>query len=210
MINILVVDDHPIVRTGLRQILAAAPDMKILDEAGSGEDALKLLRRRKYDLVILDVALPGIGGLEVLRRIKAGTPAIPVLMLSMYPEEHYAVRTLKLGAAGYLCKEHFPDDLITAIRKIMRGGKYLGRYVEDNIELSLRTDDKRLPHETLSPREYQVMCQIASGKTVGEIAKELSLSVKTVNTHREHILRKLELRNNVAIARYAIECRLII
>jgi len=210
MINILVVDDHPIVRTGLRQILAAAPDMKIMDEAGSGEDALKLLRRRKYDLVILDVALPGIGGLEVLRRIKAGTPAVPVLMLSMYPEEHYAVRTLKLGAAGYLCKEHFPDDLITAIRKILRGGKYLGRYVEDNIELSLRTDDKRLPHETLSPREYQVMCQIASGKTVGEIAKELSLSVKTVNTHREHILRKLELRNNVAIARYAIECRLII
>lgn len=210
MINILVVDDHPIVRTGLRQILAAAPDMKIQDEAGSGEDALKLLRRRKYDLVILDVALPGIGGLEVLRRIKAGTPAVPVLMLSMYPEEHYAVRTLKLGAAGYLCKEHFPDDLITAIRKILRGGKYLGRYVEDNIELSLRTDDKRLPHETLSPREYQVMCQIASGKTVGEIAKELSLSVKTVNTHREHILRKLELRNNVAIARYAIECRLII
>ncbi|OGS11189.1 MAG: DNA-binding response regulator [Elusimicrobia bacterium RIFOXYA2_FULL_58_8] len=210
MINILVVDDHPIVRTGLRQILTAAPDMKIQDEAGSGEDALKLLRRRKYDLVILDVALPGIGGLEVLRRIKAGTPAVPVLMLSMYPEEHYAVRTLKLGAAGYLCKEHFPDDLITAIRKILRGGKYLGRYVEDNIELSLRTDDKRLPHETLSPREYQVMCQIASGKTVGEIAKELSLSVKTVNTHREHILRKLELRNNVAIARYAIECRLII
>lgn len=210
MINILVVDDHPIVRTGLRQILAAAPDMKIMDEAGSGEDALKLLRRRKYDLVILDVALPGIGGLEVLRRIKTDTPAVPVLMLSMYPEEHYAVRTLKLGAAGYLCKEHFPDDLITAIRKIMRGGKYQGRYVEDNVELSLRTDDKRLPHETLSQREYQVMCQIASGKTVGEIAKELSLSVKTVSTHREHILRKLELRNNVAIARYAIECRLIL
>ncbi len=210
MINILVVDDHPIVRTGLKQILAAAPDIRITSEAGSGEEALKLLKRKKYDLVILDIALPGISGLEVLRRIKAVMPAVPVLMLSMYPEEHYAVRTLKLGAAGYLSKEHFPDDLIVAIRKIMRGEKYLGQYVEDNVESSLRVTDKRPLHETLSPREHQIMCLIASGKPVGEIAKELSLSVKTVNTHREHILRKLDLRNNVGIARYAIECRLIL
>lgn len=210
MINILVVDDHPVVRTGLKQILAAAPDIRITGEAGSGEEALKLLKRKKYDLLILDIALPGISGLEVLRRIKAAMPAVPVLILSMYPEEHYAVRTLKLGAAGYLSKEHFPDDLIIAIRKVMNGGKYLGQYVEDNVESSLRAADKRAPHETLSPREHQVMCLLASGKSVGEIAKELTLSVKTVNTHREHILQKLDLRNNVGIARYAIECRLII
>lgn len=210
MINILVVDDHPVVRTGLKQILAAAPDIRIAGEAGSGEEALKLLKRKKFDLLILDIALPGISGLEVLRRIKAAMPALPVLILSMYPEEHYAVRTLKLGAAGYLSKEHFPDDLIGAIRKVMSGGKYLGQYVEDNVESSLHAADKRAPHETLSPREHQVMCLLASGKSVGEIAKELSLSVKTVNTHREHILRKLDLRNNVGIARYAIECRLVI
>ncbi|MBU2574265.1 MAG: response regulator transcription factor [Elusimicrobia bacterium] len=210
MIKVLIADDHPIVRTGLRQILLKAPDIQITGEVGSGEEALKLLGRQKYDVVILDIVLPGLGGLEVLRRIKTKMPSIPVLMLSMYPEEHYAVRTLKLGAAGYLSKEHFPDEVISAIRKVVRGGKYLGQAIIDNVESSLRAGDKRMPHETLSSREYQVMCMIASGKPVGSIAKELSLSVKTIDTYRAHILRKLNLRNNVAIARYAIECRLVI
>lgn len=210
MIRVLLADDHPIVRTGMKQVLLKAPDIKITGEAGSGEEALQLLRCQKYDLVILDISLPGISGLEALRRIKARTPTLPVLMLSMYPEEHYAERTLKLGAAGYLSKEHLPDEVIDAIRKVVRGGKYLSQSLADNVDLSLRAADKRMPHETLSPREYQVMCMIASGKTVGGIAKELSLSVKTIDTFRAHILRKLNLRNNVAIARYAIEYHLVI
>jgi len=193
----------------MKQVLLKAPDIRITGEAGSGEEAIDLLRREKYDLVILDIALPGISGLETLRRIKARTPALPVLMLSMYPEEHYAERTLKLGAAGYLSKENLPDEVIGAIRKVARGGKYLSQSLTDNVELSLRAADQRMPHETLSSREYQVMCMIASGKTVGGIAKELSLSVKTIDTFRAHILRKLNLRNNVAIARYAIEYHLI-
>jgi DNA-binding NarL/FixJ family response regulator len=210
MIRVLLADDHPIVRTGMKQVLLKAPDIQITGEAGSGEEALQLLRHQKYDLVILDISLPGISGLEALRRIKAKTPTLPVLMLSMYPEEHYAERTLKLGAAGYLSKEHLPDEVIDAIRKVVRGGKYLSQSLADNVELSLRAADKRMPPETLSPREYQVMCMIASGKTVGVIAKELSLSVKTIDTFRAHILRKLNLRNNVAIARYAIEYHLVI
>jgi DNA-binding NarL/FixJ family response regulator len=210
MIKVLVADDHPIVRNGLRQILLKAPDIRIAGEAGSGEEALRQLGIQKYDLVILDIALPGIGGIEVLRRIKARIPSLPVLMLSMYPEEHYAERTLKLGASGYMSKERFPDDVIGAIRKVARGEKYLSPAMAADVSSSLRASDKRLPHETLSPREHQVMCLLASGKTVGAIAKELSLSVKTIDTHRAHILQKLNLRNNVAIARYALECRLVI
>ena len=167
MIKVFVADDHPIVRNGLRQILQKAPDIQIAGEAGSGEEALKQLGRQKYDLLILDIALPGIGGIEVLRRIKARTPSMPVLMLSMYPEEHYAERTLKLGASGYLSKEHFPDDVIGAIRKVVRGGVYLSPALAGNIPSSLRAADQRMPHETLSPREHQVMSMIASGKTVG-------------------------------------------
>lgn len=210
MIRILVADDHPIVRTGLKQILLKAPDMQVACEVGSGEEVLKQLSRQKFDMVILDIALPGIGGIEVLRRIKAKAPSLPVLMLSMYPEEHYAERTLKLGASGYLSKQHFTDDIIGAIRKVLRGEKYVGPAIAENVSFSLRAADKRLPHETLSPREHQVMCMIASGKTVGAIAKELSLSVKTIDTYRAHILQKLELRNNVEIARYALECRLVL
>lgn len=210
MIRVFVADDHPIVRNGLKQILLKAPDIQVAGEAGSGEDALKQLSRQKYDLVILDIALPGIGGIEVLRRIKAKTPSLPVLMLSMYPEEHYAERTLKLGASGYLSKEHFPDDVIGAIREVARGGRYLSPAMADDVSSSLRAADRRLPHDTLSPREHQVMCMIASGQTVGAIAKELALSVKTIDTYRAHILQKLNLRNNVAIARYAIECRLVV
>lgn len=209
MIRVFIADDHPIVRNGLRQILLKAPDIQVAGEADSGEEALKQLGRQKYDLVILDIALPGIGGIEVLRRIKARTPSLPVLMLSMHPEEHYAERTLKLGASGYLSKQHFPDDVIGAIHKVARGGTYLSPTLAGDIPSALRAADARMPHETLSPREHQVMSMIATGKTVGAIAKELSLSVKTIDTYRAHILLKLNLRNNVAIARYALECGLV-
>lgn len=208
MIRVLVADDHPIVHNGLRQIFLKAPDISLADEVRTGEEALKKLRYGRYDILILDISLPGMGGLEVLRRLKAAKNPTPVLILSMYPEEHYALRTLEMGASGYLSKENVPTEVIGAIRKILGGGTYLSAELADGMIGSEPARRKRPPHEALSPREYQVMCMLASGKTVGKIARALSLSVKTVDTYRAHILEKLRLRNNVDIARYALENRL--
>ncbi|MFA5139245.1 MAG: response regulator transcription factor [Elusimicrobiota bacterium] len=208
MIRLLVADDHPIVRDGLRQILLKAPDIRIVDEAGTGEEALRKLRRRSFDVVILDIALPGMSGLEVLKRIKMRTPGLPVLMLSMYPEEHYAGWTLKMGASGFVGKENFSSDIIAAIRKVASGRDFISASLAEKIAIRQRSGRKS-PHERLSPREYQIMCMLASGKAVGAVARELSLSVKTVDTHRARILEKLDLRNNVGIARYALEHHLI-
>jgi len=208
MIRLLVADDHPIVRDGLRQIAMRTPDIRILDEAGSGEEALRKLVAGKFDVVVLDVALPGMSGLEVLRKIKSRFPRLPVLMLSMYPEGQYALRTIKLGAAGYLGKEHFSSEMIAAIRKVAAGKEYLSPSLIEDMAVRRRAS-RGLPHERLSPREHQIMSLLACGKTVGAIARELGLSVKTVNTHRAHILEKLGVRNNVGIARYALENRLV-
>lgn len=208
MIRVLVADDHPIVPNGLRQIFLKAPDIVVAGEATTAEDALKKLRQGKYDLLILDISLPVMGGLEVLRRIKAEKLATPVLMLSMYPEEHYAERTLRMGAAGYLGKENMPDEVIGAVRKVVRGSRYVSPAVAEIMSMPGATDRRKPPHEALSAREYQVMCMLASGKTVGAIARALTLSVKTIDTYRAHILQKLNLRNNVEIARYALENRL--
>ena len=161
------------------------------------------MKRKRYGLVILDIALPGVSGLEVLKEIKSRRPETPVLVLSMYPEKHYASRTLGLGASGYLEKTHISGEIVAAVRKVARGGKYITPSVAD-----VAPNNKRLAHESLSPREYEVMRMIASGETVGGIAKKLFLSVKTIDTHRAHILEKLGLRNNVEIARYALEWRL--
>jgi len=204
MINVLIVDDHTIVRQGLKQILAETSDIVVTAEAQNGQEAIEKVRQNGYDVVLLDVALPGADGLSVMRVLRQEKPSVAVLVLSAYPEEQYAVRFLKAGAAGYLTKESASDELILAIRKVAQGGKYVTQSLAERLAGSLASDADRLPHEALSNREYQVMRMIASGKTVGEIAEELSLSVKTVSTYRTRILEKLQLSNNADIMRYAL------
>ncbi len=204
MIKVLIVDDHTIVRDGLKQILAETTDIVVADEAQDGQEAIRKARQDDYDVVLLDVAMPGADGLSVMRVIKQEKPSLTVLVLSMYPEEQYAVRFLKAGAAGYLTKESASDELIRAIRRVAQGGKYVSRSLAEKLAVALAAGADRPPHELLSDREYQVMRLIASGKAVGEIATELSLSVKTVSTYRARILEKMKMNNNAEIVRYAI------
>lgn len=209
MIKILVVDDHAIVREGLKQILAENPDMEVAGEAADGDQALAHVRSGRYDIVLLDIAMPGTSGLETLKRLKSEHADLPVLMLSMYPEEQFAVRTLRAGASGYLTKASAPEELVTAIRKVCKGGKYVTASLAERLAFDLETDRDRPPHERLSDREYQVMTLIASGKTVGEIAEELRLSVKTVSTNRSRALLKMGMRTNAELTYYAIKQGLV-
>ena len=209
MLKILVADDHTIVREGLKQILAEVPDMIVAGEASDGSEALHKVRKDHYDLVLLDIAMPGIGGLDVLKQLKAEKPDLPVLMLSMYPEEQYAVRTLKAGASGYLTKESASDELIAAIRKVSRGGKYVTSSLAEKLASCLDTYSDKPVHERLSDREYQVVRMIASGKTVTEIADELSLSVKTISTNRSRALIKMGMKTNAELTHYAIKHGLV-
>jgi two-component system invasion response regulator UvrY len=209
VIKILVADDHAIVREGLKQILVETSDIVVAGEASDGNQALNQVRKGDYDLVLLDIAMPGISGLEVLKQLKSERPDLPVLMLSMYPEEQYAVRTLKAGASGYLTKESAPDELIAAIRKVCMGGKYVTSSLAENLAFYLETDSDRPVHELLSDREYQVMLMIGSGKTVKEIADELSLSVKTISTNRSRALRKMGMKTNAELTYYAIKHGLV-
>lgn len=162
-----------------------------------------------YDVVLLDITMPGMDGVDVLSQLKDEKPRLPVLMLSMHPEEQYAVRALRAGASGYLTKESAPEELVTVIRKVSAGGRYVSSSLAERLAAVVQENAKRLPHETLSNREYQVMCLIATGKTVMEIAKKLSLSVKTISTYRSRILEKMKMNNNAELTRYAIENRLI-
>ena len=177
----------------------------MISEAGNGQEVLDKIRKKDYDLVLLDIAMPGKDGLDVLRDIKSGMPHTKVLILSMFPEEQYALRALKSGASGYLTKESIPEELIKAIRKVLRGGKYISSEFSDKILSSLDNDTEKPVHESLSNREYQVMRMIASGKTLSEIADELFLSVKTVSTYRTRILEKMNLKNNAEIMHYAVK-----
>lgn len=205
MIRILIADDHAIVRRGLKQILSEIPEVEAIDEAGNGQEVLAKLGKSGYDLVLLDISMPGRSGLDVLKQIKADRPGQQVLMLSMHPEEQYAVRALKAGASGYLTKESAPEELITAARKILSGGKYVSAALAEKFASELNRDIEKAPHETLSDREFEIMLMIASGKTVKEIGDELALSIKTVSTYRSRILAKMNLKNNAEITRYAIE-----
>ena len=209
MLKILVADDHTIVREGLKQILGEVPDMIVAGEASDGSEALHKVRKDHYDLVLLDIAMPGIGGLDVLKQLKSEKPDLPVLMLSMYPEEQYAVRTLKAGASGYLTKESASDELIAAIRKVSRGGKYVTSSLAEKLASCLDTYSDKPVHERLSDREYQVVRMIASGKTVTEIADELSLSVKTISTNRSRALIKMGMKTNAELTHYAIKHGLV-
>jgi two-component system, NarL family, invasion response regulator UvrY len=208
MVRVVVVDDHAVVREGLKRIIAENPSMTVSGEASGGNEALEVVRTTPCDVVVLDITMPDKNGMDVLKQIRSESPRLPVLILSMHSEDQYAVRLLRAGAAGYLSKETAPVKLVEAIRKVVRGGKYVSPGLAEKLVFDLDKGAK-LPHELLSDREYQVLCMIASGKTVGIIATELNLSVKTVSTYRARILEKLEMANNAEMTRYAIKAGLV-
>ena len=208
MIRILIADDHPVVREGFKQIISKADDLKVVDEALTGFEVLDKINNNEFDVVVLDLSMPGKDGLEVLKDLKNLKPNLPVLILSMHPEDQVALRTFKSGASGYLNKESAPGELVNAIRKIHSGGKYISPAMAEKL-VSAFDKKEETPHESLSDREFQVLRFIASGKDVDEIAEELFISVKTVRTYRDRILEKLLLKNNVEIAHYAIKHKLV-
>ena len=209
MIKVCVVDDHAVVREGLKRIIAENPGMAVTAEAGDGHEALKILKSEPCDVVLLDITMPNKSGLDVLKELHVQSPRLPVLVLSMHAEDQYAVRVLRAGAAGYLTKETAPVKLVQAIRKVIRGGKYVSPTLAEKLVYDLDVDTSKAPHEVLSDREYQVLCMIASGKTVTDVAEELALSVKTISTYRVRVLEKLRLRNNAELMRYAIKQGLV-
>jgi len=209
MIRILVADDHAVVRQGVKQILADVKDMTVRDEAENGIETLKKISEQAFDVVLLDISMPGRGGLEILEDIKARNPKLPVLILSMHPEEQYAVRALKAGASGYLTKASAPQELIGAIRKAAQGGKYVTASLAEKLAGQLKTDAEKLPHELLSNREHQVMLMLAGGKSVTDIADELCLSVKTISTYRTRVMSKMGMKKNAELTLYAVHNKLI-
>ncbi|MBW7996512.1 MAG: response regulator transcription factor [Candidatus Glassbacteria bacterium] len=209
MIRILIADDHPIVRKGLREILTETKDVFDVHEAENGPDVLDRLDGGKYDVLVLDISMPGLSGLDVLKQVKKRNKSIPVLILSRHPEQQYAVRSIRAGADGYLTKESAPQELSNAIQKVARGGKYVSSSMADQLVDYLKDDSSKRPHEKLSDREFQVMQMIATGKTVGEIAGEMSLSVNTISTYRMRVLEKMNLENNAQIMYYAMKEGLI-
>lgn len=207
--RILLADDHAVVRHGLKQILMDEFKRAEFGEARNAHEALRLVWNEPWDAVVLDITMPGRSGLEVLREIKKSKPKLPVLVLSMHPENQFAVRVLKRGAAGYMTKESAPDELVGAIKKVLAGGRYVSASLADALASYVSSDTQQPAQELLSDREFQVLRLIASGKTVSEIAKELSLSVKTVSTYRTRILEKMGLRNNAELMRYAMQHHLV-
>lgn len=209
MIRILIADDHAVVREGLKRIIADTSDMVVVEEASQGQDILEKIRKQSLDVVVLDITLPGVGGIEILKMVKREQINVPILILSMHPEEQYAVRVLKAGAAGYLTKESAPEQLVKAIRKVHNQGKYITPSLAEKLAFDLETDREKPPHEMLSDREYQVMRMIAKGQSLKQIAEKLRLSVKTISTYRSRILEKMNLKNNAEIIHYAMQKSLI-
>lgn len=209
MLRVLIADDHPLIRKGLGQILSGSVYVDTVDEANDAFAALELAKKKKYDVIILDISLPGKDGMTALPELKDIQPETPILMLSIQPEEQYAVRAFRLGASGCLNKSSAPEELVAAIRTIAGGGTYLSPKVSDLVMESLRGTDRSKPHELLSERETQVMLLIGRGKTVGEIADQLALSVKTISTYRSRLLEKLGLENNAQIVEYVFRNKLI-
>jgi len=205
MINVLIADDHPIVRKGLKQICEEFADIRIAGEAGNGKEILEKLSSGSYDVILLDISLPDRNGIDMLKEFKAHYPRIHVLMLSIHPEEQYALIALRAGASGYLTKKAAPDELVAAIRKVARGERYISPLLAEELAGSLGERNDLFRHRRLSAREYQVMCLLAQGKMVKEIASELTISEKTVSTYRIRMLSKMQLKGNVEITRYAID-----
>jgi len=209
MIKILLVDDHTIVREGLRQILEETSDIVVNGEASSAQEVIDKVWNNSYDVVLLDISLPGRSGLDVLKQLKSIKPDLPILILSMHPEEQYAIRSLRAKASGYLTKESASEELIDAIRRVAQGRKYITSSLAEKLAFELEDNGRSASHENLSDREFQVMCMIASGKRVKEIADALSLSVKTISTYRARILKKMNMRNNSQLIHYAIKSGLV-
>ena len=208
MINILIVDDHLIVREGIKRIIDDTQDIKTIAEASSGKEAMDLIYKNKYDLILLDISMPKQNGLQTLKLIKKHDKTIPVLMLSMHSEEQYAMRSIKAGASGYITKDTASSQLVTAIRKIHNGRKFISKEVAELIMTDLYHNDEKDPHEHLSDREFEILKMIASGRTVKSIAEELSISPKTVSTYRSRILDKLNMKNNSDLIHYVIDYKL--
>jgi DNA-binding NarL/FixJ family response regulator len=204
-VNVLIADDHAIVREGLKQILAFEPDMKVIGEAGNAQETLQAARTLEWDVMVLDYAMPGSNGLSVLKTIKESFPSRPVLMLSMHPENAMAVSALRAGAAGYMNKECAIKELTVALRKVISGKKYVSAALAEQLAAGLEDGIKGPPHESLSEREYRVMRMLAQGKSISQIALELLLSPNTVSTYRIRILKKLALENNAGLVRYAVK-----
>lgn len=209
MIRILIADDHPIVRRGLKQILAEEPDFSVVGEAQDGAGVRALLLEQPCDVLVLDINMPGSSGLEMLQEITESQPHLPVLIMSIHPEEQFGVRALRAGAAGYLTKETAPEELVNAIRKVHAGGKYVSPSLSEKLVSAIQADSDRPPHELLSNREYEILCLLASGRTVSQIAEQLILSVKTVSTYRTRILEKMNLHTNAELIHYALSRQLV-
>ena len=209
-LRILVADDHPLVLRGLREVISGQPDLRVVGEATAADSLLSALGDAGGDLLVLDLSLPGAHGLDLLRRVRNEHPALPVLVLSIHPEEPYAVRCIKAGAAGYVEKISSPDTVVEAIRTVAAGQRYVSPQLAERLaDVGAVREERRPPHETLSEREFQVMCRIAGGRTISEIAEELELSVKTVSTYRARLLAKMGLRTNSEITRHVFAHELL-
>ncbi len=209
MLNIIIADDHPLIREGFKRILHEEPDLHVQGEASSGDELFQLVRGHRPDMVILDLTMPGKHGLDIIKELKLEFPSLPVLIVSMHPEDRFAVRAIRLGASAYLTKDSAPYELVKAIRKVIGGERYITPSVGAQLARAVGGSGKQSAHESLSNREMQVLCLLASGKSTNEIAKDLCISINTVNTYRTRILEKLNLKSNVDLTLYAVRNKLI-
>ena len=209
MLKVLVVDDFPLFRRGVRDLLAEGFQDSKIGEAGNAHEMLELLRRKPWDVAVLDISMPGMSGLDAIKQVKKEFPDLPVLILSMYPEDQYAIRMFKAGADGYLNKSSAPEELVKAIKKVHEGGKYVSPSLGEALAFTVNPGAEKDPHQLLSDREYEVLCLIGSGKTISQIADTMNLSVTTISTYRARILEKMRMKTNAELARYAIQKGLV-
>ena len=209
MLKVLVVDDFPLFRRGVRDLVCEGFRDAKIGEAGNSQEMLELLRRKPWDVAVMDISMPGMNGLDALKQVRQEFPELPVLILSMYPEDQYAVRMFKAGADGYLLKSSAPEELVKAIKKVYGGGKYVSPSLGEALVFTVKPGAEKNPHELLSDREYEVLCRIGSGETVSKIADAMNLSITTISTYRARILEKMRMKTNAELTRYAIQQGLV-